>query len=91
MCGRFTQTATPETIVKHFELPDIPLFAKPNYIIRSLWFGCGPGSPKQISTHGMVFGRAVLAPRLADRVADNIDSRALRQIGGGTNLIHLRF
>jgi putative SOS response-associated peptidase YedK len=31
MCGRFTQTATPETIAKHFNLPDIPLFAKPNY------------------------------------------------------------
>jgi putative SOS response-associated peptidase YedK len=27
----FTQTATPETIAKHFELPEIPLFAKPNY------------------------------------------------------------
>lgn len=31
MCGRFTQTATPETIAKHFQLPDFPLFAKPNY------------------------------------------------------------
>lgn len=31
MCGRFTQTATPETIAKHFRLPDVPLFAKPNY------------------------------------------------------------
>lgn len=30
MCGRFTQTATPETIAKHFKLPDMPLF-KPNY------------------------------------------------------------
>ena len=31
MCGWFTQTATRETIAKHFQLPDIPLFAKPNY------------------------------------------------------------
>ena len=31
MCGRFTQTATPETIAKHFQLHDLPLFAKPNY------------------------------------------------------------
>ena len=30
MCGRFTQTATSETIAKHFKLPDMPLF-KPNY------------------------------------------------------------
>jgi len=30
MCGRFTQTATPETIAKHFKLPDVPLFTK-NY------------------------------------------------------------
>ncbi len=30
MCGRFTQTATPETVAKHFQLPEIPLF-KPNY------------------------------------------------------------